>query len=268
MTGLSGGSPVGHKLAPSEMLDRYFDRSVASSGPQFDLSFEEEPRFLFDGGEIQGASNESFTLPRARTNIEAVMGLFAAFLIGIPAPIFVMTAILHVPGVSRELLCVLAFLALIATGYLCITVIRIGGRAVEGDRPGNSFYLARETDENTAAARKQHEFFIPLALAMAIRLPNWWAVVRPLIAIWWLAHFVTAALIGHMVVRQLNGVNNPGVGAILFRLALTMAFLFAANLYLMLAIAVSIPRSRIWVLAWRNRFVVDLVVTAGMLATA
>jgi hypothetical protein len=154
-------------------------------------------------------------------------------------------------------------LTLLACGYLSVTVICLASRATEGDVHG-SFRVA--SARPIVIHRSEEEVFIPLALAMAIRLPNWWVGVRPFVAVWWLCHFVAAAIIGHSTARWLNNVNNQGlIVAFPLTLMVTLAFLFAANLYLMLAISVSIRNPGVWLIAWRYRFVVDLILAALLL---
>lgn len=207
---------------------------------------------------------EVMSLPRARTNIEAVLGLLAAFCIGLPIPLISTVALLNAPflnPVDGQLLACPTFLV---TAYLCVTVVRLAGRAIEGETARRSFSLIPELNLRPRGSRRD-EFYIPLSLAMAIRLPNWWTVVRPFIAIWWAGHFVIAAVAGHMVAKELNGINNAGLVAIPFTIALTMAFLLAANMYLMLSIAVGVRHPRVWLAVWRYRFVVDLVLTVAMI---
>lgn len=256
-------SSEGDVLQSEDLVRRFWDRTAHEPD-----GFEQEGIELDenDASEFsETTNNESTSLPRARTNVEAVMGLFAAFFIGLPAPLVVTAGAMHLPLPNLELVLAISTVIFFSTGYLCVTVVRLAGRAIEGDFAAPRSVLLAVTKQRSS---KNDEFYIPLSLAMAIRLPNWWNSVRPFIAIWWLGHFVIAALFGHLAARQLNGINNAGLVTIPITLAVTMAFLFAANLYLMLAIAVSVRLPRIWLVAWRYRFVVDLVVTIAMIANS
>jgi hypothetical protein len=206
------------------------------------------------------------SLPRARTNVETVLGICAAFFIGLPAPLIATVAVAVLPWPNFGFPVVLSLIVLLSTGYLQLTVVHLAARAIEGDDEHQSFLLQPET-ARARRGRRDSETYIPLPMAMAIRLPNWWAIFRPLIAIWWAAHFVVAAVFGHMTAKQVNGMNNASLGTVLISLGLMMAFLLAANLYLMLAIAVAIPKPRIWLIAWQYRFIVDLVITATIIAS-
>lgn len=277
--------PILFSMPDADVMTRQFTSMSADAelaGEDLVQCYGDRPAHRHDGGNpdpigfgetFSTESNElpdskSAALPRARTNVEAVMGLFAAFFIGIPVPFVATMGILNLPLRNHELVMVLATVTFLTTGYLCLTVVRLGGRAVEGERAGNSFSLNLDARANSVEPNTYDDFYVPLALAMAIRLPNWWTFLRPLIAVWWLGHFGIAALFGHLAARHLNGMNNPGLITIPITLAVTMAFLFAANLYLMLSIAVSIPLPRIWLIAWRYRFVVDFVVTVATIASA
>lgn len=252
-------------VIPSEdLVQRFWDRTANGRGALDQVEFDDPESDASKPGSLSGG--EFASLPRARTNVEAVMGLCAAFTIGLPVPLVVTIAVMNLRLPNQAVLVALATATFLASGYLCLTVLRLGSRAVEGDHSANSFYLMPESSVKRLDHTPNDGFYIPLALAMAIRLPDWWTLIRPFIAFWWLGHFVIAALFGHMAAKQFIGVNNPGLLPVLATIAVTMSFLFAANLYLMLALAVSIPLPRIWLLVWRYRFVVDLVVTAAMIA--
>lgn len=215
-------------------------------------------------------------LPRARHTIEGTLGLLAAFFIGLPAPLFAAAGagVVWVTVFRAEPLLVILLTGAIGF-YLASVVVRLAARAVEGDGIAfASFRLPADTtkgppldsdDGNTS----REIIYVPLALAMAVRLPNWPNAIRPIVAVWWLCHFLAAAMIGHAVAAHwLNGVNNRAlIVAIPVTLLVTFAFLFAANLYLMLAVAVSVRHPGIWLIAWRHRFIVDLILAAILLWT-
>ena len=149
--------------------------------------------------------------------------------------------------------------------------MRLAARAVEGDHDRGSFGLAfRPVSSEHSPVVSDDPLYLPLAVAMAIRLPKWPTIVRAIVAVWWLCHFLAAAMIGHAVAAHcLKGVNNQGlIVGLPITLLVTFAFLFAANLYLMLAVAVCIRRPAIWLIAWRHRFVVDLITASILLVTA
>jgi hypothetical protein len=206
------------------------------------------------------------SLPRSQVTFEGVMGLLAAFFIGLPSP-FVAATLVAV--LSPQVW--LALPVFLVTGYLSALVVRLAARAIEGDDHRASFGMAPRPGSAAAIPSYSSDpVHLPLAVAMAIRLPKWPTIVRPLVAVWWLSHFLAAAMIGHSVAAHcLKGVNNQGlIVGIPMTLLVTFAFLFAANLYLMLSVAVCIRRPGIWLIAWRHRFVLDLITASILLVTA
>ncbi len=209
-------------------------------------------------------------LPRARMTLEGVLGLVAAFFIGLPAPFGAGIAVGSLmPRQFRWLGVVAFFLA----GYLSALVVRLAARSVEGDRESDrsTGKLVATSHSINAALVPVHEarepLVVPLAIAMAIRLPHWNGLIRPLVAVWWLSHFAAAAFLGHVVASiAARGLNNVGwMLSVPLTLLATFAFLFAGNLYLMLAVAACVRMPGVWLIVWRHRFFVDLVLAAVLL---
>jgi len=207
---------------------------------------------------------ESMELPRARVTIEAVFALVAAFFIGLPTPFLAAIAVAHA---GRDVPIAVSVAVFVLTGYLAITVVRVAARAVEGETPRSPSFALMSSSSPLECF--DANAYLPLALAMSIRLPKWWMIVRPPIALWWLCHFVAAALLGHVTAKFINGVNNAMLlVAIPFSLVMTLGFLFAANLYLMLAFAVCFRDVRIWLICWRYRVVIDLILATVLSVVA
>lgn len=209
-------------------------------------------------------------LPRARMTFEGVLGLLAAFFIGLPAPLMAGVAVAHlVPG-AEILLGVITF---VVAGYLSILVVRLAARATEGDgraeRTTGTLVSVRRLEEMQTSTTNEtvEPVFVPLAIAMAIRLPRWNGLIRPFVAVWWLSHFAAAAFLGHGVASiAARGLNNAGwMLSVPLTLLATFAFLFAGNLYLMLAVAACVRRPDVWLIVWRHRFLVDLILAAVLL---
>jgi hypothetical protein len=209
-------------------------------------------------------------LPRARMTFEGVLGLLAAFFIGLPAPLMAGVTVAHlVPGAEI----VLGVITFVVTGYLSILVVRLAARATEGDSgaegtSGKLVSIRRMEEIQTSTTNEVGgPVVVPLAIAMAIRLPRWNRLIRPFVAIWWLAHFAAAAFLGHGVASiAARGLNNAGwMLSVPLTLLATFAFLFAGNLYLMLAVAACVRRPGVWLIVWRHRFFVDLVLAAFLL---
>ena len=209
-------------------------------------------------------------LPLARMTVEGVLGLLAAFIIGLPAPLLTSVAVAQlIPG-AEILLGVITF---VVTGYLSILVVRLAARATEGDgraaRTSETLVSIRRLEKMPVSATNEvgDQVIVPLAIAMAIRLPRWNGLIRPFVAVWWLAHFAAAAFLGHGVASiAVRGLNNAGwMLSVPLTLLATFAFLFAGNLYLMLAVAACVRRPGVWLIVWRHRFFVDLILAAFLL---
>lgn len=210
--------------------------------------------------EIPSRTWTRHNLPAARVSVEAVLGLLATFFIGFTAPLVLLVAII-LNRFSFFLGFVLAGLAVAAS----IFVARLASQSLEGQ--ATAFRLGdprpRLRDVHDDAPRLE----IPLALAMVARLPRFPRLIRPLLGGWWLLHFAGAAALGHLAaVQTLHEVNNA---TLIFSITIAgvvhFAFLFAANLYLLLAVAVLFPWPKLWLTVWQQRFLIDLVIAVLML---
>ena len=238
-----------------------------------DLDADQTEDAVDDFGRWAAGADESEViarqLPRARMTFEGVLGLLAAFFIGLPAPFGAGIAVGNLlPGLFW-----LGIVIFFLTGYLSALVVRLAARAVEGDRPSDRFSgklvpTANSINTIPVSAEGAHEpLVVPLAIAMAIRLPHWNGLIRPFVAVWWLSHFAAAAFLGHAVASTAaRGLNNAGwMFSVPLTLLATFAFLFAGNLYLMLAVAACVRSPGVWLIVWRHRFFVDLILAAVLL---
>jgi hypothetical protein len=111
---------------------------------------------------------------------------------------------------------------------------------------------------------------IPFAPAFALRQWNWPFYLRPLMAIWWLAHFLIGVA-GAILLNNFIESQGPQGVSIAMRI---VAFLitgftmtYCANMYLLLALhAIGFGERGIRV-AWRWRILIDIAVAvlAGLL---
>jgi len=106
---------------------------------------------------------------------------------------------------------------------------------------------------------------VPLAVAMSQELRPLPLTVGLPLSVWWLAHFAAALLLGHLAVRLIAAaLLRPGVGPFfIVGVALHFALLFAANLYLLLAVAVLIRREGVQHGLWKCRVVIDALLALG-----
>lgn len=249
----------------------YSQQAKGVNGMSWNSSIVEDDEF--DGFECDAESQHELrpdlpALPRGNLTFEGVLGLLAAFFIGLPAPFLVIAAALNLfPGNLRWLGIGLA----IGAGYLSLLVVRLAARATEGDDDQATDRVLsprRFRDKELVSANEGSRLgVVPLAIAMAIRLPNWPLVFRPFIGLWWLAHFGAAAFLGHLVAAwAAKGLNNAAwFVSVPLTLLATFAFLFAGNLYLILSVATCINRPSIWLIVWRHRFLLDLLLASFLL---
>jgi hypothetical protein len=195
-----------------------------------------------------------------QVTFETTLGLLAAFFIGFFAP--VVFAIMTLVGcVQGRLPMIAAALPLtLVTGGLALLIARMAaeasvGRLTERGQPPPVF------DPTLPVVR------LPFALAMAARLPllNWFW--RPWLSVWWMAHFSIAAVLGHVVAVNLIRRLDVATALIAVPLAVVVhfAFLFAANLYLVLAARALVPSPRLCVRVWKYRFLIDFIVALLLL---
>ena len=238
-----------------------------SDASQAECHVDDFDRWATVADESEGTVQQ---LPRARMTFEGVLGLLAAFFIGLPAPL---AAGIAVGNLLPGRLGWLGVIAFFLTGYLSVLVVRLAARATEGDSraewtSGKLVSVGRVVETQTSATAETLEpVVVPLAIAMAIRLPHWHGLIRPFVAVWWLSHFAAAAFLGHAVASiAARGLNNAGwMLSVPLTLLATFAFLFAGNLYLMLAVAACVRKPGVWLIVWRHRFFVDLILAAVLL---
>jgi hypothetical protein len=106
---------------------------------------------------------------------------------------------------------------------------------------------------------------LPLAVVMAIRLPNIPRLLRPIVSLWWLIHFAAGACVGLGVfLATQRGLQAYPIMRVLVPLILDLGVLFAANLYLLLALALLFGTPHLWLKLWRMRLALDLVLLCAM----
>ena len=110
----------------------------------------------------------------------------------------------------------------------------------------------------------------PLAVAMAALLPPIPRLARPVLSLWWLGHFASGMVFGLFAYQVgdhafANAQVAGKILAVVLPLVFHVGFLFAVNLYLLLAVAVYVRRPAIHEKLWRLRFLVDFVFTLVVL---
>ncbi len=193
---------------------------------------------------------------------ETTLGLLAAFFIGFFAP--VASAIFVIVGVAkhRPMLAIAALMATLISGRAAVMIARMAAQASMGWLGGPP-PATRLTDP----ASKTH---LPFALAMAALLPHYSWFFRPILSAWWLAHFCGAAAFGHTVAMSLIQRLDAATAVLALPLAVVVhfAFLFASNLYLVLAARAILRSPKFCVRVWKYRFVIDFLIATALVLTS
>ena len=192
---------------------------------------------------------------RAWEALESVLGLFATFFVGFAAPTILAVGVLVSLVEQRWTLSALAVLGVVITGKLALLVARAAGDAV---------YRKQTVLQTWPPA----EFAMTpsLAVNVACRIPQIPFLLRPLLSLWWLVHFVAGAVLGFGISRlAIRGLNQQSAFVVILALVLQVGFLFAVNLYLLMAISVFIRDAPKLEKLWGWRFPLDLTVSLTIL---
>jgi hypothetical protein len=196
---------------------------------------------------------------------ESIVGLLAAFVIGFLPPILMGFGSLPLLKNGKPLLAVLSLAGAVLAGCAAGYVAKLASRVVErkgslwpADLPssGESFQFPGTPADPPAP---------PLVVAMVSQLRPIPLPVRTILGLWWFAHFAMAVVAGHFSAQLVTHALAGRGAATLFvvGVALHFAFLFAANLYLLLAAAVMIRVESLWHDLWNYRIPIDLYLALG-----
>lgn len=108
---------------------------------------------------------------------------------------------------------------------------------------------------------------IPLALWVAQRLPRVPVILRPVVAITWLAHGVTLGFVAYRMHMALANGLRTGETSLEFELwmfALVFGMTFLCNIYVLLAIQSISRSSPLQHLFWRWRFAFDVALASSV----
>ena len=91
--------------------------------------------------------------------------------------------------------------------------------------------------------------------------------LRPVLGLWWLAHFLASGWLAFAVsftlIEDQKGIALAAVTPL--ALVFQTATLSTVNLYLIMSVAVASRRSRICELMWHRRFLIDFLLSVGMM---
>jgi hypothetical protein len=206
------------------------------------------------------------------TRIESVIGLWATFVLGFAPPVllllFGLAALVNEEN-ARDAPAWLCFSGLAATAASGVWTARMASRALalchpELGPPGSAPVKALLPEG------AEERVTLPLAVVMGARLPRVpWLLAAPL-GVWWLAHFGSGAFLGRRTTFWLeSAVQRPS--PLLLAVApqaLTFALTFAANLYLLLALALFVRSVPVLLRLWKFRLALNVAITLAVWVSA
>jgi hypothetical protein len=202
--------------------------------------------------------------------IESVVSLVSAYAGGFLPPLLLAVGAL-VAGTGRAQLpfCIILASCAAVTAVSAVWVARMAQAALAESCPrlarllGGAHLAVWRPDSPLAPGT-------PLAVVMAYRLPRIHWLLRPVVGLWWGAHFAGVAALGIMVKDVLNEVlrHAPLFERVALPLSMHLILLFAANLYLLLAVAVFFRNPTVHGRVWSWRFMIDLAMSLLALGLA
>lgn len=194
---------------------------------------------------------------------ESILGLLAAFVLGLAAPV---GGLIFGLSLLADRTWPAGVAVLLVTAPACWssgTVIRLAGNwerdVLRQRRERPSDFGPEQIDwrfeEPEELSERDRQTLIGY---MASSLPDFAWPFRVWCALYWLMLVGAAAWLGHELCRGAAHAVNAN-STVLFVLACAghLAFLVAANLYLVLSTAVLMPSSNDWLLLYRARFILD-----------
>ena len=107
----------------------------------------------------------------------------------------------------------------------------------------------------------------PLPLMFALHMRRWPMILRPVVGVWWTAHFLLGMVIALKIEMGLaSAASEYGIQMqIVIFLAISFSLAFAFNLYAMLALAAFGFREQFIRSAWKWRVTIDFVIAIAAL---
>jgi hypothetical protein len=194
--------------------------------------------------------------------LEAILGLIAVFaLTWGPAALASLAVIVTLVEVDWAWFC-LAILITAITVPMAIWIKRMSESAMQKFRSSSRIIGSDDADPDSNEDRRR----IPFAILLVGELPRLQRKVRIPLAIWWLAHFTVAAAFIYFSGQALRQRNpGQGFGEGIPIVLLCFAFQFAANVFLVLSVAVGFRSPKITAEVWKKRFLIDAVLTLPVL---
>jgi hypothetical protein len=254
------------------------DRIVFEDGTESFITMEPDDSF-YTWGERRPAKLEAIKLCVGLPNVHDWRELFAA--LGSRAEPLPPQAHASHPMNSGDRPATASEFFAIALAMLCPVVVISGGAFV------CLFWWTEKLDRHVAATAITAAWVVVTALECAVgrflkrrldRRPAvsveqvaleqfvWPLPLRPVAALWWLAHSIAAVWAAGVYADMLRSDARYGLPLVtaLFPYAARLAAAFASNLYLLLALAALVRSRRLLRQAWRARLLLDLLLAAAL----
>jgi hypothetical protein len=210
---------------------------------------------------------------RWRDRAEAIAGAFAVFFIGFAPPVLALLmglAALTNAENAKDLPAWVCFPVALISGafalglarliqrtlYMCHPELKKLDRAMlRGQKPLITPFDSDQPLEKTD---------LPMAIVAGMNLPRIPIALAVPLAMWWLAHGGAGIFIGLRLDQYIDSAVHDAPAAVKYVLpnVLNFGLSFAANIYLMLAVALFVRKTTVLLWLWKVRLLIDLVLTA------
>lgn len=230
------------------------DPSLRTVGP----SWESDTIFIPNGWELADS------WPRRLHRFEALVGLTATLSLGF-APVIPMAVItLSLLNSQQYFWAMLLAGGMLLVAGLAAWVAAVASNAVRtcfpewSDDPATLLRLKSDELERS-------RYVYPFAVEMALSMPPFPLVLRPVLGLWWMLHFAAGLCVGIGAHSWVDSFFlNPLMGLI-FVVVCHTAFVMSSNLYLVMAVSAVRPDDLLLVRLWNSRFLIDFLLTAAVL---
>jgi hypothetical protein len=208
-----------------------------------------------------------------RDRAEAILGTAAVFIIGFAPPVlallFGLAALMNREN-ARWLPAWVCFPFCLVSGALAVWVVRVVQRALYMCHPelqkldramtrGQKPLLTPFDSDEPAETMK-----LPMAIVAGINLPRIPLLLAIPLALWWLGHAGAGVFVGLKLDDYMDSAfrRSPDWVKYVLPHVLNFGFSFAANIYLMLAVALFVRKTAVLQWVWKMRLLIDLILTA------
>lgn len=201
------------------------------------------------------------TLRGAWTRFEACAGLVAVFIIACGPPMICGFALVVTLVEFAWQTAALTGTVFFITAPMAVWLIRMCSAALNEFRSPAGLQLVVPEDDDGFDPPRPYYVHVPFALFLTAQLPSFTRPFRVGLFLIWMGQFLAAALFAWNLTSG-NFIQNAATVTLIFSFTLAYLFQFAANIFLVLAVAVLFGVPLYTVCVWRYRFLIDAAVIA------